>query len=76
MYKKINLSPGVNVVVGDIEIRLLNYLKKIGKLSTDNLNSDGKRVINKLLSKGLLTRSKRGNHVYIQLRARINIPEN
>ena len=75
MYKKIELSPGVNITVDPLEFELLKYVKKVDGLSTDKLNSNGKHVINKLLSKGLLTRSKRGNHVYIQLHSRIQLPE-
>ena len=75
MYKKIELSPGVSITVDRLEFELLKYVKKVDQLSTDKLNSDGKRVINKLLSKGVLTRSKRGNHVYIQLHSRIQLPE-
>ena len=76
MYKKIQISPGVNVSVDNLEFELLKYVKKMGKLPTDKLNSEGRRVINKLLSKGLLTRSKRGNNVYIQLHRELNLSEN
>ena len=76
MYKKIQISPGVSVSVGILEFELLKYVKKMGKLPTDKLNSEGRRVINKLLSKGLLTRSKRGNHVYIQIHRELKLSEN
>jgi hypothetical protein len=75
MYKKIQLSPGVNITVNNLEFEFLKYVKKVDGLPTDKLNSDGRSVINKLLSKGLLTRSKRGNHVYIQLHCGIKLPE-
>lgn len=75
MYKKIQISPGVNITVDNLEFKLLKYVKKVGGVTTDKLNFDGIYVINKLLSKGLLTRSKRGNHVYIQLHSRIQLPE-
>lgn len=75
MYKKIQISPGVNITVDSLEFEFLKYVKKVDGLPTDKLNSDGIYVINKLLSKGLLTRSKRGNHVYIQLHSGIQLPE-
>lgn len=76
MYQKIQISSGVNVTVDRSEFELLKYVKKMGKMPTDILNSNGKSVINKLLSKGLLTRSKKGNHVYIQLHSGIQLPKN
>lgn len=76
MYKKIKISPGVSVTVDRLEFEFLKYVKKIGKLTIDKLNSDGKRVINKLLSKGLLTKSKKGDYVYVQLHRRTQLPEN
>lgn len=76
MYQKIQISSGVNVIVDRPEFELLKYVKKMGKMPTDILNSNGKSVINKLLSKGLLTRSKKGNHVYIQLHSGIQLPKN
>jgi hypothetical protein len=75
MHKKIELTPGVNINVNQLEFKFLKYLKKVGVLPIDKLNSDGLCVINKLLSKGLLARSKRGNHVYIQLHRRIQLPK-
>ena len=73
MYKKIQLSPGVTVTVDNLEFEFLKYIKKVGKLPIDNLNSEVRYVINKLLSKGLLVRSKKGNHVYIQLHRGIQL---
>lgn len=75
MYTKIETSPGVNITVDRLEFEFLKYVKKVDGLPTDRLNSAGIRVINKLLSKGLLTRSKRGNHVYIQLHSGIKLSQ-
>lgn len=73
MLTKIQISPGVNVSIDATELKILNYLNKSKFLSIDNLNSNGKYVINKLLSKGVVTRTKRGNNVYIRLRNGIKI---
>ena len=76
MSTKIQISLGVNVYVDTTELEILNYLDKRKFLLIDNLNSNGKYVIKKLLSKGVVTRTKRGNNVYIQLRNGIEISKN
>lgn len=76
MSTKIQISPSVNVYVDATELKILTYLEKTKFLLIDNLNSNGKYVIKKLLSKGVVTRTKRGNNVYIQLRNGIKISKN
>lgn len=76
MLEQLQLSPGVNVTVNSLELEFLKYLKKVTVLPTDKLNSEGKHVINKLLSKGVIVRTKKGNYVYVQLRSGICLPKN
>ena len=73
MFTKIQISPGVSINVNTAEVNILNYLNKQKFLLINNLNSDVKYVIKKLLSKSIVTRTKRGNNVYIQLRNGIKI---
>jgi len=75
MYK-VQLSPGVNIIVNSLEFEILKYIKKSNNLSYNNLNSDVKCVINKLLSKGLVIKSKKGDHVSVQLHRRTILPKN
>ena len=76
MLEQLQLSPGVNVTVNSLELEFLKYLKKVTVLPTDRLSSEGKHVINKLLSKGVIVRTKKGNYVYVQLRSGICLPKN
>lgn len=74
MLKQIKISSGVNVYLNDIEYQFVTYLAKLSEVSIDILNSDQRYVIKKLLSKSVITRTKRGNYVYIRLRRGIKIP--
>jgi hypothetical protein len=76
MLEQLQLFSGVNVTVNSLELEFLKYLKKVTVLPTDKLNSEGKHVINKLLSKGVIVRTKKGNYVYVQLRSGICLPKN
>ena len=73
---RIEISPGVRVSVDNLELKYLKYIKKVQSLSTQRLNSDAMCVIELLLSKGIVTRTKKDKNVYIQLRAGIQLPKN
>mgnify|MGYP001086833749 CR=1 FL=1 len=73
MFTKIQISPGVSINVGTAEVNILNYLNKQQFLLINNLDSELKYVIKKLISKSIVIRTKRGNNVYIQLRNGIKI---
>ena len=73
---KIKISPGVSVTVDNQELVLLKCIKKVRSFPYNKLNSTGKCVINKLLSKGLITRSKKGDHVTLHIHGKIFLPKN
>lgn len=73
---RIEISPGVRVSINNLELKYLKYIKKVQSLSTQRLNSDAIYVIKLLLSKGIVTRTKKDKNVYIQLRSGIKLPEN
>jgi hypothetical protein len=75
MYK-VQIAPGVGIMVNTLELKILKYLKKSGNLPYKNLNSDVKCAINKLLSKGLVIRSKKGDYVSIQIHGKAILPKN
>lgn len=72
---KVQITPGVNIMVNTLELKILRYLKKSDNLLYNNLNSDVKCVINRLLSKGLVIRSKKGSHATIQIYRETILPE-
>lgn len=72
---KVQISPGVNITVNPLELGILKYLKKSGSLPYNKLNSDIKCAINRLLSKGLVIKSKKGNYVSVQPHRKILLPE-
>ena len=76
MLAKIEISPGVCITVNRPELEFIKYIKKVNSLSIDKLSSDGLYVIQRLLTKSILVKRKRGNNVYVQLHDGINIPEN
>ena len=73
---KVEVTTGVNITVNSLEFEILKYIKKSKNLSYNNLNSDVKCVINKLLSKGLVIKSKKGDHVSVQLHRTTILPKN
>jgi|SaaInlV_120m_DNA_3_1039746.scaffolds.fasta_scaffold89175_2 hypothetical protein len=73
---KIEISPGVRVTVNAVELKYLEYIKKVQSLPIERLNSDAMYVIKLLLSKGIITRAKKDKNVHIQLRAGIRLPKN
>ena len=72
---KVQISPGVNITVDSLEFEILKYMKNSKMLDYNKLNSGSKRAINRLLSKGLVTRSKKGDHVSIRIYRKVLIPE-
>ena len=72
---KVQISPRVNITVNSLELKILKYLKKSDNLLYNNLNSDVKCAINKLSSKGLVIRSKKGDHVTIHIHRKAILPE-
>lgn len=72
MYK-LEIAPGVTVSINHDEYSLVQYLKKHKTLSSERLNSDIFSVINVLISKGIVIRSKKGDNVYYRMRSKFSI---
>ena len=72
MYK-LEIAPGVNVSINSQEYSIVKHLKKYKTLSSELLTADVISVINALMSKGILLRSKKGENVYYKLRSNFTI---
>ena len=72
MYK-LEIAPGVKVSINSQEYSLVQYLKKYKTISSKSLTTDAISVINVLMSKGILLRSKKGENVYYKLRSNFTV---
>ena len=72
MYN-LEIAPGVNVSINSQEYSLVQYLKKYKTLSSESLTSEVISVINILMSKGIILRSKKGENVYYKLRSNFTV---